>query len=86
MIFLNYRYNLMLEDEHRKEYSINWIKGCIYNYVSGKGSFEKIKAEIQSAKRYGVSEGNFQTIIDALQFDRESERFKDILGIFKKDD
>jgi len=43
MIFLNYRYNLMLEDEHSKEYSINWIKGCIYKYLDGKGNFEKIK-------------------------------------------
>ncbi len=76
----------MLEDEHSKEYSINWIKGCIYKYLDGKGNFEKIKAEIQSAKRYGVSRGNFQTIIDALPFDRESERFKDILKIFKSDD
>ncbi len=76
----------MLEAEHRKEYSINWIKGCIYKYLDGKGSFEKIKAEIQSAKRHGVSKGNFQIIIDALPFDRRSERFKDILKIFKSDD
>ncbi len=76
----------MLETEHSKEYSINWIKGCIYNYLSGKGNFEKIKAEIQSAKRYGVSGGNFQTIIDALPFDRNSDRFQDILKIFKSDD
>ncbi len=76
----------MLKDEHSKEYSINWIKGCLYNYLNGKGSFEKIKAEIQIAKRHGVSKGNFQIIIDALPFDRSSERFKDILEIFKSDD
>ena len=76
----------MLEDEHSKEYSINWIKGCIYKYLDGKGNFEKIKADIQSAKRHGVSKGNFQIIIDALPFDRRLERFKDILKIFKRDD
>ena len=76
----------MLEDEHSKEYSINWIKGCIYNYLNGKGNFEKIKAEIQCAKRHDVSKGNFQIIIDALPFDRRLKRFKDILEIFKRDD
>ena len=73
----------MMKEENRKEYSINWIKGCLYNYLNGKGNFDKIKADIQSAKRYGVSGGNFQTIIDALPFDRESERFKDILEIMR---
>jgi len=86
MIFLNYRYNLMLEDEHRKEYSINWIKGCLYNFLKGKESLDIIKREIQSAKRHGVSKGNFQIIIDALPFDRRLKRFKDILEIFKRDD
>ena len=76
----------MKEEEYKKEYSINWIKGCMYNYLNGKGNFEKIKADIQSAKRYGVSGGNFQTIIDALPFDRNSDRFQDILKIFKSDD
>ncbi len=56
----------MSEDEHSKEYSINWIKGCLYNYLNGKGSFEKIKSEIQIAKRHGVSKGNFQIIIDEI--------------------
>ncbi len=73
----------MTEKEYMKEYSINWIKGCIYNYLKGKGNFEKIKEEIQSAKRYGVSGGNFQIIIDALPFDRRLERFKDILKIMR---
>jgi hypothetical protein len=76
----------MSEDEHSKEYSINWIKGCLYNYLNGKGNFEKIKAEIQIAKRHGVSKGNFQIIIDAVPFVKKSERFKDILKIFKSDD
>ena len=76
----------MKEEEYKKEYSINWIKGCIYKYLDGKGNFEKIKAEIQSAKRHGVSKGNFQIIIDALPFDRRLKRFKDILEIFKRDD
>lgn len=65
------------------EYSINWIKGCIYNYLNGKGNFKKIKAEIQIAKRHGVSKENFQIIIDALPFDRRLERFKDILEIMR---
>jgi hypothetical protein len=76
----------MLEDEHRKEYSINWIKGCLYNFLKGKESLDIIKSEIQSAKKYGVTKENFQTIIDALPFDRNSDRFQDILKIFKSDD
>ncbi len=76
----------MKEEEYKKEYSINWIKGCMYNYLNGKGNFEKIKVEIQCAKRHGVSKGNFQIIIDALPFDRNSDRFQDILKIFKSDD
>ena len=59
------------------------MKIRLYKYLDGRSNFEKIKSEIQSAKRFGLTGGNFQTIIDALPFDHNSERFKDILEIIK---
>ena len=72
-------------EECRIEYSKNWIKACLYNYLLGKGSYETIESDIHRAKTYGISKAIFQIIIDSLPFDRASVRFKDIITILRRD-
>ena len=72
-------------EECRIEYSKNWIKACLYKYLLGKGSYETIECDIYRGKTYGISKAIFQIIIDSLPFDRASDRFKDIITIFRKD-
>ena len=72
-------------EECRIEYSKNWIKACLYNYLLGKGSYETIESDIHRAKAYGISKAIFQIIIDSLPFDRASVRFKDIIIILRRD-
>jgi hypothetical protein len=69
----------------RIEYLKNWIKACIYRYLTGKGSHETIARDLHTAKNYGVSKAIFQIIIDSLPFDKASDRFKDIIMILRKD-
>jgi hypothetical protein len=72
-------------EECRIEYSKNWIKACLFNYILGRGSRETLEHDIHMAKTYGISKAIFQVIIESLPSDRESDRFRDILTVLRKD-
>lgn len=67
------------------EYSKHWIKACLYRYLAGKESYERILDDLKRAKKYGITKETFQIIIDSLPFDRDSIRFREVITILRKD-
>jgi hypothetical protein len=69
------------EEVGRREYSVNWIKACLFRYLQGKTDESSVLRDIESARRYGVTRDNMQIITESLPFDRSSERFKLLLKL-----
>lgn len=72
------------DSEYKREYIKSWMKGCFFSYLKGKGSVEQLRAEIERARKFGMTGEDFQIIIDALPFCRNLQRFQDILKILRE--
>ncbi|MFX1298528.1 MAG: hypothetical protein ACFFD2_27180 [Promethearchaeota archaeon] len=65
----------------RKYWAIKWIKGNFKSYLDGKTSLKKIKSELRTAIKLGVTQGDFENIMEDFESYRESDRFQTFLEI-----
>ena len=72
-------YNECSNEIFRKYWAIKWIKGNFKSYLDGKTSLNKIKGEIRTANRLGVTQRDFENIMENFESYRESDRFQTFL-------
>ena len=65
----------------RKYWTIRWIKGNFKSYLDGKKNLNKIKSEIRTANRLGVTKEDFEKIMEDFESYRVSDRFQTFLDI-----
>ena len=69
--------------DRRTEYPVTWIKARLYRYLEGKEDESSVIADMERAKRYGVTKDHVQIITESLPFERSSDRFKRMLSLLR---